>query len=132
MPYGATYTHIGAAADVQLDASTQGGDACPGETITFTCIGTNLTVIQIWDIDDVEIVAFTSGTILGTSSRDVSTSVGVVMFMLDLLENTVVSSALRNFTSILNVTATPELNGHTITCGDDSVQMSEPINVAGE
>ena len=107
-------TSSSAIADNQLDVSPEGRAACPGESITYTCIRYDTNTLR-WRFDGTPVRTFQIDDATGVP---LELSIMGVEFTVTLTEidKEMVSSITANVTSTLMVTASPALDGRMITC----------------
>ena len=110
------------AATVVLDSSVGMRQACPGETVTYTCTvieGTFLDWIVEPFINDSDPVRFSTAATAGTSfdcSGVAAVQCAEFNFVATLTSITNSMAILENFTSTLTFTATARLNTTVVQC----------------
>ena len=107
-------TSSSAIADNQLDVSPEGRAACPGESITYTCIRTDTDTLR-WRFDGASVGIFFLDSSIGVPLVPQIMGVEFILTLTEIDKETV-SSSTANITSTLMVTAFPTLDGQNITC----------------
>ena len=103
-----------AIADNQLDVSPEGRAACPGESVTYTCIRTDTNTLR-WRFDGTSVRTFLIDDPTGVPLEESTSGVDFTVTLTEIDKETVTSST-ANVTSTLMVTASPALDGRNITC----------------
>ena len=97
--------------------SPEGRAACPGESITYTCIRTDTDTLR-WRYDGTPVRTFQIDEPIATIGVLLEQQIMGVEFTVTLTEidKETNTSFTANFTSTLMVTASPTLDGQNITC----------------
>ena len=103
--------------------------ACPGETVTYTCIALRTTVVTWFVLPDIDVDYFPTSSVGG--QRVIR---GFQLALTGNVPDPTNPTTIADLTITLTVTATAGRNGTVVECrGDDpSERMSLTLNVASE